>query len=44
MMIIEKMLVEKSYQMVMEQYVLQPPKQLKDPTAKYPTREGLYKH
>ena len=38
----EKMLAEKSYQMAMEQYLSQPPKELKDPAAKYPTREELY--
>ena len=41
-MLREKMLAEKNYQMAMEQYLSQPPKELKDPAAKYPTREGLY--
>ena len=41
-MLREKMLAEKSYQMAMEQYLSQPPKELRDPAAKYPTREELY--
>ena len=41
-MLREKMLAEKNYQMTMEQYLSQPPKELKDPAAKYPTREELY--
>jgi len=41
-MLQEKMLAEKSYQMAMDQYLSQPPRELKDPAAKYPTREELY--
>ena len=41
-MLREKMLAEKSYQMAMDQYLSQPPRELKDPAAKYPTREELY--
>lgn len=41
-MLQEKMLAEKSYQMAMDQYLSQPPRKLKDPAAKYPTREELY--
>ena len=33
---------EKSYQMAMDRYLSQPPTTLKDPVAKYPTREELY--
>ncbi len=43
-MLREKMLAEKSYQMAMEQYLSQPPKELKDPEAKYPIRDDLYRH
>ena len=41
-MLRDKMFEEKSYQIAMEQYLSQPPKMLKDPVAKYPTREELY--
>ena len=41
-MLQEKMLAEKRYQMAMDQYLSQPPRELKDPAAKYPTREELY--
>ena len=41
-MLREKMIAEKSYQIAMERYLSQPPKELKDPAAKYPTREELY--
>jgi hypothetical protein len=41
-MLREKMLAEKSYQMAMDEYLSQPSRGLKDPAAKYPTREELY--
>ena len=41
-MLRDKMYEEKSYRMAMEQYLSQPPAALKDPVAKYPTREELY--
>ena len=41
-MLREKVLAEKSYQMAMEQYLSQSPSELKDPAAKYPTREEIY--
>jgi hypothetical protein len=41
-MLRDKMDEEKSYQMAMDQYLSQPPTVLKDPVAKYPTREELY--
>ena len=37
-----KILAEKSYQMAMEQYLSQSPSELKDPAAKYATREEIY--
>ena len=41
-MLRDKMFEEKSYQIAMDQYLSQPPTALKDPLAKYPTREELY--
>ena len=41
-MLRDKMYEEKTYQMAMYQYLSQPPTALKDPVAKYPTREELY--
>jgi plasmid stability protein len=41
-MLRDKMYAEKSYQMAMDQYLSQPPTALKDPAARYPTREELY--
>ena len=41
-MLRDKMDEEKNYQMAMDQYLSQPPTMLKDPVAKYPTREELY--
>ena len=41
-MLREKMFAEKRYQMAMDQYLSQPSRELKDPAAKYPTREELY--
>ena len=43
-MLRKNILGEKSYQMAMEQYLSLPSKDLKDPTAKYPTRGDLYRH
>jgi plasmid stability protein len=41
-MLRDKMDEEKNYQMAMNRYLSQPPTMLKDPGAKYPTREELY--
>jgi hypothetical protein len=41
-MLRDKMDEEKNYQMAMNRYLSQPPTMLKDPVAKYPTREELY--
>ena len=41
-MLRDKMYEEKSYRMAMEHYLSKPPRELKDPVAKYPTREELY--
>jgi plasmid stability protein len=41
-MLREKMLEEKSYQVTMNQYLSQPPRMIKEPGTKYPTRAELY--
>ena len=41
-MLRDKMDEEKNYQMAMDRYLSQPATALKDPLAKYPTREELY--
>ena len=41
-MLREKMLDERSYQTVMEEYLSRPSKKLKQPRAKYPRREELH--
>ncbi|MBM4274972.1 MAG: hypothetical protein FJ134_11015 [Deltaproteobacteria bacterium] len=38
----EKMLEEQTYQAAMEQYLSQPPRMLKKPGARYPSREELH--
>jgi plasmid stability protein len=41
-MLREKMIEEKTYQMSMQQFLSQAPRMLKEPGAKYPSREELY--
>lgn len=38
----ENMLEDKTYQMAMQQFLLQPPQLLKAPCVRYPNRGGLY--
>lgn len=38
----EKMLEEESYQSAMQEYLLQPPRAMKKPKAKYPRRKELH--
>ena len=41
-MLREKMIEEQNYQIAMQQYMSQPPRVLKTPREKFPTREALY--